>query len=332
MKFFNRRTLTIILPAILLVILPIFALTINGTPALSEIFDMMCGKSNDSPLSTIVFELRIPRIITAILCGAALGCAGAILQSVLHNPLASPDLLGISAGGGCAGLAVMIWLPSLVNLLGIAVFLGALTVTLLIFLASGSRKLSPLRLILAGVALGALFGTISTAILMFGSERYTAAFNFLLGGFSGVSFYELKLFAPGLIIAIIAAIMLREKLDILALGDDSAATLGLRVVPTRLLALGVAALGSASAAGIAGLLGFAGLIAPHTMRLLSKSGSNKFIIPASALAGAVLVLAGDYLGQRLSPEAMEIPAGVLLSGCGAIFFIILLCNSREETL
>ena len=88
----------------------------------------------------------------------------------------------------------------------------------------------------------------------------------------------------------------------------------------------------ASAAGIAGLLGFAGLIAPHTMRLLSKSGSNKFIIPASALAGAVLVLAGDYLGQLLSPEAMEIPAGVLLSGCGALFFIILLCNSREETL
>ena len=330
MNFFHRRIATIILPAILLVITAFAALLFNGEISPSEIFNVLCGRSNDTTISMIIFELRIPRIIAAILCGAALGCAGAILQSTLHNPLASPDLLGISAGGGCAGIAVMIWLPSLINFLGIAVFLGALAVTLLIFLASGSRKLSPLRLILAGVAMGALFGTISTAIMMFGTERYSAVFNFLLGGFAGVSSLELKLFAPGMIISIIATLIFSKKLDILALGDDNAASLGLRVAQTRLTVLCIAALGAASAAGIAGLLGFAGLIAPHTVRLLSKSGSNRFIIPGSAVTGAELVLAGDYLGQILAPEGIEIPAGVFLSGCGALFFILLLINFRED--
>ncbi len=330
MNFFHRRITAVILPAILLVITVFAALLINGEISPYETFNVLCGHSNDVTVSTIIFELRIPRIIAAILCGAALGCAGAILQSTLHNPLASPDLLGISAGGGCAGIAVMIWLPSLINYLGIAVFLGASAVTLLIFLASGSRKLSPLRLIIAGVALGALFGTISTVIMMFGTERYSAVFNFLLGGFSGVSYHELKLFAPGLLISIIAALVLSKKLDILALGDDHATSLGLRVAQTRLTALSVAALGAASAAGIAGLLGFAGLIAPHTVRLLGKSGSNRIIIPGSAIAGAELVLAGDYLGQLLAPEGVEIPAGVFLSGCGALFFILLLINSRED--
>lgn len=302
----------------------------NGTFSPAEILAFLCGKSSNETLKTIIIELRLPRIIAALLCGAALGTAGAVLQSVLRNPLASPELLGISAGGGCAGLALLIWLPGCFQYLGIAVFAGALTVTLLIFAAARSRWFSPLRLILAGVALGALFGTVSTVILMLGTDRYNMVFNFLLGGFAGVSRYELKLFAPGLIIAIIAAYSIRNKLDILALGDDCAFALGLKVPQFRLAALLVAALGAASTAGIAGLLGFAGLIAPHTVRLLGKSGSNRFVIPASALAGAELVLLGDWLGQLAAPEGGEIPAGVFLAGCGSLFFVILLATSRRD--
>ena len=254
------------------------------------------------------------------------------MQSVLHNPLASPELLGISAGGGCAGLLVLIWLPSLLPYLGIAVFAGALTVTLLVFAAARSRWFSPLRLILAGVALGALFGTVSTVILMIGSDRYGMVFNFLLGGFTGISFSELKLFAPGVLIALTAAFFIRGRLDMLALGDECAAALGIKVPLVRLTALLIAALGAASAAGMAGMLGFAGLIAPHTVRLLGRSGSNKFVIPASAVAGAGLVLLGDWLGQILLPNGVEIPAGVFLAGCGALFFIVLLMLSRSDDL
>lgn len=331
MSDFSRRQLTVIGGGVLLLVISVLA-ALCGNSGIAETFDFFSGKNPDDILRIIIFELRLPRILAALLCGAALGVAGAILQSVLHNPLASPELLGISAGGGCAGLLVLIWLPSLLPYLGIAVFAGALTVTLLVFAAARSRWFSPLRLILAGVALGALFGTVSTVILMIGSDRYGMVFNFLLGGFTGISFSELKLFAPGVLIALTAAFFIRGRLDMLALGDECAAALGIKVPLVRLTALLIAALGAASAAGMAGMLGFAGLIAPHTVRLLGRSGSNKFVIPASAVAGAGLVLLGDWLGQILLPNGVEIPAGVFLAGCGALFFIVLLMLSRSDDL
>ena len=261
-----------------------------------------------------------------------MGIAGAILQSVLRNPLASPDLLGISAGGGCAGLFILLWMPAFIPFLGVGVFLGALAVTWLICFSAWKQQFSPLRLILAGVAAGALFGTVSTLMMVLAADRFTGALNFLLGGFSTVSARELYLFAPGFLLTAVMAGVLARRIDILALGDQHAASLGIPVVVTRLAALSVAALGSASAAGCAGLLGFAGLIAPHIVRLLGRSGTMNFMLPASALAGAELVVLGDWLGQILAPAPSEIPAGVFLAGCGAIFFMYLLMRSKAGEL
>lgn len=331
MKSASLRLNTVIILLLLLLSGSIVAAMYgNGTISFADIAAVLTGKCENQTLKIIVMELRLPRLIAALLCGGALGIAGAILQSVLHNPMAAPDLLGISAGGGCAGLAVMLWFPALLPLRGAAVFAGALAVTLMIFAAGRNYRFSPLRLILAGVALSALFGTVSTAMLIMESERYGAVFNFLLGGFSGISIYELKIFTPGLLLAIILPMLMRKKLDILALGDECAATLGISVSRTRIAALSLAALGSASAAGCAGLLSFAGLIAPHTVRLLGKSGSNRFVLPASGIAGAFLVTLSDCLGQFLAPEAAELPAGIFLSGFGALFFILLLTTRHKE--
>lgn len=326
-------------PVIVIVVLLLLLLTAagaalygNGGVPWQEIISVLNGSCQDEISKIIIVELRLPRLIAALLCGAALGVSGAILQTVLRNSLAAPDLLGISAGGSCAGLLVMIWFPALLPYLGVAAFAGAMVVTLLIFIAARSRRFSPLRLILAGVALGALFSTVSTAMLVMAPERYSSVFNFLLGGFSGISFAELKLFAPGLGLAIILPFFMARKLDILALGDDCAATLGIAVPPTRLAALTVAALGAASSAGCAGMLSFAGLIAPHTVRLLGRCGTNRFVLPASAAAGAILVVTGDFLGQIMAPEGVDIPTGVFLSGCGALFFILLLTASGRDEL
>jgi len=333
MKISLSRPIAVICALILLlIIIAIAALYGNGSVPWREIIAVFDGSSQDETIKTIIRELRIPRMIAALLCGAALGVSGAILQSVLRNSLAAPDLLGISAGGSCAGLLVMIWFPALIPYLGIAAFAGALIVVMLILAAARSWCFSPLRLILAGVALGALFSTISTAMLVMAPERYSSVFNFLLGGFSGISVTELKLFAPGLLLAVILPLFMGKKLDILALGDDCAATLGIRVPLTRLTALTLAALGAAGSAGCAGMLSFAGLIAPHTVRLLGRCGTNRFVLPASAAAGAILVLTGDFLGQIMAPESMEIPAGVFLSGCGALFFILLLTTSGRDEL
>lgn len=333
MKISLSRPLAVICALIfLMLVIAITALYGNGSVPWREIIAVLNGSSQDETIRTIIIELRIPRVIAALLCGAALGVSGAILQSVLRNSLAAPDLLGISAGGSCAGLLVMIWFPVFIPYLGIAAFAGALIVVMLIFAAARSCRFSPLRLILAGVALGALFSTISTAMLVMAPERYSSVFNFLLGGFSGISAAELKLFAPGLLLALILPLFMGKKLDILALGDDCAATLGIRVPLTRLTALTLAALGAASSAGCAGMLSFAGLIAPHTVRLLGRSGTNRFVIPASAAGGAILVITGDFLGQIMAPEAVEIPAGVFLSGCGALFFVLLLTASGRDEL
>lgn len=329
---FSRPFAVITVLTVLMFTIAIAALYGNGSVPWHEIITVLNGSCQDETLRTVIVELRIPRMIAALLCGAALGVSGAILQSVLRNSLAAPDLLGISAGGSCAGLLVMIWFPALIPYLGIAAFAGALLVVMLILAAARSCRFSPLRLILAGVALGALFSTISTVMLVMAPERYSSVFNFLLGGFSGISVTELKIFAPGLFISIILPLFMGRKLDILSLGDDCAATLGIPVPVTRLTALMLAALGAASSAGCAGMLSFAGLIAPHTVRLLGRSGSNRFVLPASAAAGAILVVTGDFLGQIMAPESMEIPAGVFLSGCGALFFILLLTASGRDEL
>lgn len=324
----NRKSFVVTVLAILLALTMLAALSGNGTIPFAEVIKMLLS-NGESAEDFIVRELRLPRVILAAFCGSALGVSGAVLQSVLRNPLASPDLLGISAGGGCAGLMILLWFPALMPFMGMAVFAGSLAVTLLICLAAWKKAFPPLQLILSGVALSALFGTFSAAMMILASERYAAVFDFLLGGFSGASWQQVKFFVPGAAIAVAASGLMAKKLDILALGEDAAFNLGIKVRRMRLIALCVAALGAASAAGAAGLLGFAGLIAPHTVRVLGRSGSNRFIICASALAGAELVVLGDWLGQRFSPGIYELPAGIFLSGCGALFFIFLLNNLKR---
>lgn len=327
----NRKIKVFTILVLLLAVTVVAAMSGNGTIPFSEVMKLLFDAGNCTE-SFIIHELRLPRVILAMLCGGALGAAGAVLQSVLRNPLASPDLLGISAGGGCAGLFILLCFPALMPFMGVAVFLGALLVTLFICLAAWKKHYSPLQLILTGVALSALFGTFSSIMLIVASEKYSAIFDFLAGGFANASWMQIKYFAPGAVLSTIAAMAMAKKLDILALGEETAANLGINVVQMRVLALIVAALGAASVAGAAGMLGFAGLIAPHTVRLLGKSGTNSFIIPAGALAGALLVVLGDWLGQVLVPEMHDIPAGVFLSGCGALFFIFLLSASRRDEL
>lgn len=318
---------------LLLLTIPLSLTGGTGDISLLDAAAALFNTGNGDPMvDFIVRELRLPRLVLALLAGSALGISGAILQSVLRNVLVSPDLLGISSGGGCAGLIIMLWFPQLSAFTGVAVFAGALTVALLVYLAAWKRQLSRTRLLLAGVAIGAIFSTASTAMLMLMPERYGGVFNFLLGGFSGRGFEELKYFIPGFVITFAMAGGLARKLDIAVLGDTGAASLGLPVERIRFLALATAALGAASAAGIAGLLGFAGLIAPHTVRFLGKSGSHRFLLPCSALAGAELVLLGDWLGRVLPPEPLELPAGIFLAGCGALFFLILLLVERREGL
>lgn len=327
----NRACVTLIfLIGLLAVTVPLALICGTTGMSLRDLWQACFAFDGGNATHFIIRELRVPRVLLALLTGGALGISGAILQSVLRNELVSPDLLGISSGGGCAGLVVMLYLPQLAMYTGVAVFAGAMAVALLIYAAAWKRQIEPARLLLTGVAISAIFGTASTAMLILTPDGYSGVYNFLLGGFNGKSFQELKLFLPGFIIVVPLACYLARKLDILTLGDTAAASLGLPVERTRFLALATAALGAASAAGAAGLLGFAGLIAPHIVRSMGKSGSHHFLLPASALAGAELVVLGDLLGRVMVSEPMELPAGIFLAGSGAVFFLLLLLTQKRE--
>ena len=290
------------------------------------------GKIISTPESMealIISELRMPRTLSALLAGAGFALAGVILQKVLRNDLASPDILGISSGAGCAGVVMLLLLPQFGKFLNFAVFAGALSASLVICLAAWKRGFSPVRLILAGVALGAVFNTASGLILLDNSDKFPGIMEFTLGGFSTASMDKVRYALPFFAAAFLLAAALPTRLELLSLGGEEAHSLGLSAEKNRALALLTAALAAAAAVSLAGLLGFVGLMAPHiSEKLLASSRSSRLLLTAPAV-GALLTLGADLAGKMVFAPR-ELPCGLLLSGTGAIFFLFLLWNKRGE--
>jgi len=274
---------------------------------------------------TILWDLRLPRVLAALIVGAALGLSGALLQGMLRNGLASPFLLGISAGAGLMvvlmiGLnLVQLWVP-------LGAWLGAVVTTLLVYLlARTGTTLSIERLILGGVAFSSLFGAIQSLLLLNSPDgQFQAALNWLIGSLNGRGWAEVTLVGPGIVVATIAGCLLARQVNVLCLGDDLATGLGTSLLRSRCLIGGVATLLAAGAVSMAGLVGFVGLIVPHGVRLLVGT-DYRLVLPFSALGGA-LVLAGADLLARTGP--VELPVGAVTALLGAPVFIALLYRRR----
>lgn len=276
----------------------------------------------------IIFNIRLPRILLGALVGGSLAAAGTILQGVMRNPLASPGIIGVSAGGGLGGILVMLVLPQFGYLLVPAAFGGALATAVLVYLLAWKRGVNPVRLILAGVAVSAMLGAFSSTILILNAEKAGGVLDFTIGSLSARSWPQIEQVAPYMAAGFAVALMLGQKLNILTLGDEVATGLGMRVERTRFLLLAVAALLAASAVSVAGLLGFVGLIAPHIVRIVIGS-DNRFLIPASALFGGIMVVGCDTVG-RMAMDPSELPVGVIMSLLGPPFFLWLLRRHSYE--
>ena len=276
----------------------------------------------------IIFNIRLPRILLGALVGGSLAAAGTILQGVMRNPLASPGIIGVSAGGGLGGILVMLVLPQFGYLLVPAAFGGALVTAVLVYLLAWKRGVNPVRLILAGVAVSAMLGEFSSTILILNAEKAGGVLDFTIGSLSARSWPQIEQVAPYMAAGFAVALMLGQKLNILTLGDEVATGLGMRVERTRFLLLAVAALLAASAVSVAGLLGFVGLIAPHIVRIVIGS-DNRFLIPASALFGGIMVVGCDTVG-RMAMDPSELPVGVIMSLLGPPFFLWLLRRHSYE--
>ncbi|MPW24945.1 iron chelate uptake ABC transporter family permease subunit [Alkalibaculum sp. M08DMB] len=295
----------------------------KGTISLNveRIFEVIMNDDGSSD-RMVIWNIRLPRMILAALVGCNLALSGAILQGVMKNPLADPSIIGISSGAGLFAIVILVIFPQYQHLVPLVAFCGAMLAAIIIYILAWKGGIQPTRVILAGVAVSALFGAGISGTLVLFSDRVHGALTFMNGSLSSRSWPEVQTILPYTIIGMILVVIFANKLNILVLGDDVARGLGLNVEVTRIGFTALAALMAASAVSVVGLLGFVGLIVPHSVRLL-LGNDYKYMFPASALLGATLVIFSDTFARTVfSP--VEIPVGIVMAVLGAPFFLYLL--------
>lgn len=308
--------------------LAVLALGLGAVPTPArDVLAALTG-GGDALTRQLVLDLRAPRIGVALLCGAMFAASGTIMQGVIRNPLASPDLIGVGAGAGLAATVFLLaWPAAPAGGLPWAALAGAWGGFGLVLLLARERggALHPVRLALIGVAVASALGAAQQIVLVRAPDGLGSALSFLTGTIYGADVTRLTRVLPWALMLLPGALLLSRTLDVLNLGEDVATALGQRVNPARLLALAVGvALAGAAVTG-AGILGFVGLLAPHLARLLVGARHAR-TLPVSMLLGALLVLAADTLGRALLPP-LEVPAGIFTTLVGAPYFLYLLRKS-----
>ena len=298
------------------------------TPA--RLWQALCAADAADPVWRILCFVRLPRTAAAVLAGAALGVAGALIQSVLNNAMASPNVIGVNAGAGLGALLAASLVPGAAALLPGAAFAGALAAALFIWLLAAVAGLSRTTLILAGVTVSSILTACMNTLKLLFPDVAVGSTAFLLGTLSGVTTAQVQRALPWLAAGFVLAALLAADLNVLQLGEDMAAGLGLPVARVRFAALLTAALLAGAAVSFAGLLGFVGLLAPHIARRL-VGGDNRRLLPVTALASADLMLLCD-VAARVLFAPFELPVGVLLSLVGGPFFLFLLLRRKRSRL
>lgn len=290
--------------------------------SLSKIWHTLWASSLADSQELVIWNIRFPRNIVGALVGANLAVAGAILQAVMKNPLADPQIVGVSSGAGLAGVTILILFPHFEYLVPIAAFVGALGAALMVYALAWKNGIRPSRIILAGVAVAAFLGSGISALLVFYGDRVQGALLWMVGGLAARSWPQVYVLLPYTILGLVFAFLGAKRLTILNLGDETARGLGLPVEQTRFAMTAVAALLAASAVSVAGLIGFVGLVVPHIARMLIGT-DYRFLLPGSAALGAAVLVLSDTVG-RVAFSPVEIPVGIIMAFFGAPFFLYLL--------
>ena len=296
--------------------------------SLARLWQALISGPDQTAASRILWYVRLPRTAACLLAGSGLAVSGAVIQKVLANNLASPGIIGINAGAGLAVAACCAFGTYAAWAVAGSAFLGAMAATFLVVIVARKSNASRTTVVLGGVAVTACLNAVTETIITMVPDAALANVDFRVGGFSAVNQTRL-LPAAVLILAGIAVLCtLTNELDVLSLGDDTAHSLGLRVVPMRNGMLTLAALLAGASVSFAGILGFVGLIVPHMARRLIGNDSGR-LIPFSALLGGGFVAACD-LASRLIFAPYELPTGILMSFLGGPFFIWLLLKRKEK--
>lgn len=299
----------------------------------SEIFGFFTSKSE--VYRKIIFEIRLPRVLNAVLVGASLACSGLILQSLLKNNLAEPGLLGISSGAGLGAILIFLLSSSIPFYLITPVsFVFAMSATLIVFIiAKGlnykyTNFIHSNKIILAGIAINALLSSINGFLLIVGGKNVTQILFWLSGGLAGRGWDEFYMTFIFVIIGLTAAFLMAKELNILSLGEELAISLGLNLKLVQKLSIVIASLLAASAVAVAGIVSFVGLIVPNIAKML-VGHDYRYAIPCSIILGALLMVFADTI-SRLIILPSELPAGIVISFIGAPVFIWLIIRNKQE--
>ncbi|WP_315784135.1 iron ABC transporter permease [Fischerella sp. JS2] len=323
----NRLVVATLLLCAALVVMIGISLSLGAVPITPIQLWRAIWHQGDSLYQTILWDLRLPRTLAAMLVGAALGTAGALLQGMLRNGLADPFLLGISAGAGLIAVAMFsfgilqAWVP-------LAAWIGGLFTTIVIyFLARRGDGISVERLILSGVAVSSLFGAIQSVLLLMAEDgQVQAALNWLIGSLNGRGWTEVKTGGIYICVSLLVGCLLARTLNLLNLGDELAVGLGVSLMRSRILIGGIASLLAAGAVSIGGLIGFVGLIVPHGIRLL-VGADYRAVLPLSAIGGAFVLTLADVVSRS---AAVELPVGAVTALLGSPLFIWLLYSRQTS--
>ncbi|RVW04155.1 FecCD family ABC transporter permease [Rhodococcus xishaensis] len=326
---------------ILLALLALASATIGQVPtspaevlgSLTHRIGLDIGPMPSHPSGEVtLWQVRFPRVILAMLVGAALGCAGALLQGVFSNPLAEPGVIGVSAGAAVGASAVIVLGgaftagPAVATSAFIA---GLITTTLVYLLARAEGRTEVVTLVLTGVAVNAFAGGLIAFFTFVASPAARDQIVFWqLGSLNGATWNAVAIVAPMAIAGIAASMLIAARLDLLALGESAARHLGVDVERLRLIAIVIVAVLVSSSVAFTGIILFVGLVVPHVMRMLVGPG-HRLLLPASVLGGAVVLLAADLGARTLVPNA-DLPLGMLTSLVGGPFFFWLLRRTRSS--
>lgn len=296
------------------------------------LFDL--GEGGAQLATTVVVDLRMPRVLFGALAGAALAVSGAALQSLFRNPLADPGIIGVSGGASTGAVAAIVLLPPIGAvaygwLVPAAAFAGGLLATALIYvLARPGRGTGTARLLLVGIAIGSGFAALTGFLTFVADDDDLESIVFWqMGSLGGLDWLKLGLVAPPIVVGLVLVIALKRRLDMLTLGERQAQHLGLDVAATRRMIIAVTALLTGATVAFAGIIGFIGLVVPHVVRM-AFGPAHRAVLPMSALVGGLLVVVADTAARTVAPPA-EVPIGLFTAALGAPFFLWLVLRSRD---
>lgn len=329
--------LAVLLPVVAIVSLSVGTISIPLSDILNALFAIMSGGGENFQFNSIILDIRLPRMLLALLVGAVLAVLGTVMQGLFRNPLADPSLVGVSGGASLGASVVIVSMGGAVasplaglSLISLGAFIGGVISTLIVYrVATSSMGTSVTTMLLAGIAIGAIAGAFNSLLSYFSDNQMLRQISvWQMGNLGGANWLKVGIMTvvSGLMLLILSS--QAKSLNALLLGESEARHLGIDVQKVKRKLIFLTALGVGVGVALAGLIGFIGLIIPHIVRLL-VGPDHRWLLPATALAGASLLMIADSIARVVVLPA-ELPTGILTALLGAPFFIALLIRQRGE--